>query len=101
MANLIVICGPQAVGKMTVAESLRDKLGLLVVRQYLIKNLLTDRSAKSSRACRSPLPVLFSRRVHSAFFIVKLFSFSPSRSLRAATIRRSSSSPTQVISKSN
>ena len=26
MANLIVICGPQAVGKMTVAESLRDKL---------------------------------------------------------------------------
>ena len=26
MANLIVECGPQAVGKMTVAESLRDKL---------------------------------------------------------------------------
>ena len=26
MANLIVICGPQAVGKMTVAESLRDSL---------------------------------------------------------------------------
>jgi len=26
MANLIVICGPQAVGKMTVAESIRDKL---------------------------------------------------------------------------
>lgn len=26
MANLIVVCGPQAVGKMTVAESLRDKL---------------------------------------------------------------------------
>lgn len=26
MANLIVICGPQAVGKMSVAESLRDKL---------------------------------------------------------------------------
>ena len=26
MANLIVICGPQAVGKMTVAERLRDKL---------------------------------------------------------------------------
>lgn len=26
MANLIVICGPQAVGKMTVAESLRDKV---------------------------------------------------------------------------
>lgn len=26
MANLIVICGPQAVGKMTVAENLRDKL---------------------------------------------------------------------------
>ena len=27
MANLIVISGPQAVGKMTVAEKLRDKLG--------------------------------------------------------------------------
>ena len=26
MANLIIICGPQAVGKMTVAESVRDKL---------------------------------------------------------------------------
>ena len=26
MANLIVICGPQAVGKMTVAERVRDKL---------------------------------------------------------------------------
>ncbi len=26
MANLVVICGPQAVGKMTVAEKLRDKL---------------------------------------------------------------------------
>ena len=26
MANLMIICGPQAVGKMTVAESLRDKL---------------------------------------------------------------------------
>lgn len=26
MANLIVICGQQAVGKMTVAESLRDKI---------------------------------------------------------------------------
>lgn len=26
MANLIIICGPQAVGKMTVAENLRDKL---------------------------------------------------------------------------
>ena len=26
MANLIIVCGPQAVGKMMVAESLRDKL---------------------------------------------------------------------------
>ena len=26
MANLIIVCGPQAVGKMTIAESLRDKL---------------------------------------------------------------------------
>lgn len=26
MANLIIVCGPQAVGKMTVAESIRDKL---------------------------------------------------------------------------
>ena len=26
MANLVVVCGPHAVGKMTVAESLRDKL---------------------------------------------------------------------------
>ncbi len=26
MANLVIVCGPQAVGKMTVAENLRDKL---------------------------------------------------------------------------
>ena len=26
MANLIIVCGPQAVGKMTVAENLRDQL---------------------------------------------------------------------------
>lgn len=26
MANLIIVCGPQAVGKMTVAESIRDKI---------------------------------------------------------------------------
>lgn len=26
MANLIIVCGPQAVGKMTVAESMQDKL---------------------------------------------------------------------------
>lgn len=27
MANLIIVSGPQAVGKMTVAESLKDKIG--------------------------------------------------------------------------
>ena len=27
MANLIIVSGPQAVGKMTVAENLRDKIG--------------------------------------------------------------------------
>ena len=26
MANLIIVCGPQAVGKMTVAESIRDNI---------------------------------------------------------------------------
>lgn len=26
MANLIVICGPQAVGKMTVAEEIQERL---------------------------------------------------------------------------
>ena len=50
-------------------------VGLLVVRQYLIKNLLTDRSAKSSRACRSPLPVLFSRRANSVFSSSNCFLF--------------------------
>ena len=33
MADLIVICGPQAVGKMTVAESIRDK-----TNYYLMTN---------------------------------------------------------------
>ena len=39
MANLIVVCGPQAVGKMVVAESLRDKL------KY---NLMINHTRKSS-----------------------------------------------------
>ena len=34
MANLIVVCGPQAVGKMVVAESLRDKLRYNMMMNY-------------------------------------------------------------------
>ena len=36
MANLIIVSGPQAVGKMTVAESLSDKIGysLMVNQEY-------------------------------------------------------------------
>lgn len=34
MADLIVICGPQAVGKMTVAESLRDKTGYRLMTNH-------------------------------------------------------------------
>ena len=38
MANLIIVSGPQAVGKMTVAESLRDKIGYsLMVNHYSIE----------------------------------------------------------------
>ncbi|MBQ6551279.1 MAG: AAA family ATPase [Lachnospiraceae bacterium] len=34
MANLIVVCGPQAVGKMTVAESLRDRLHINMMMNH-------------------------------------------------------------------
>ena len=34
MANLIVVCGPQAVGKMTVAESIRDKLNYSMMTNH-------------------------------------------------------------------
>lgn len=34
MANLIVISGPQAVGKMTVAEALRDKIGYRLMTNH-------------------------------------------------------------------
>ena len=34
MANLIVVCGPQAVGKMTVAESIRDKLNYKLMTNH-------------------------------------------------------------------
>lgn len=34
MANLIIICGPQAVGKMTVAESLSDKLNYRLMTNH-------------------------------------------------------------------
>lgn len=34
MANLVIVCGPQAVGKMTVAESLRDKLRYIMMMNH-------------------------------------------------------------------
>ena len=34
MANLIIISGPQAVGKMTVAEALRDKTGYRLMTNH-------------------------------------------------------------------
>lgn len=34
MADLIVVCGPQAVGKMTVAEALRDKLKINMMMNH-------------------------------------------------------------------
>lgn len=34
MANLIIISGPQAVGKMTVAEALRDKIGYRLMTNH-------------------------------------------------------------------
>ena len=34
MANLIIISGPQAVGKMTVAETLRDKIGYRLMTNH-------------------------------------------------------------------
>ena len=45
MANLIVVCGPQAVGKMTVAESLRDKLRYNMMMNHLV---LEHRHKKNS-----------------------------------------------------
>lgn len=42
MANLIVVCGPQAVGKMTVAENLREmKRHTEFERQILIRKRRT------------------------------------------------------------
>ena len=34
MANLMIVCGPQAVGKMTVAESLKDKLNYCLMTNH-------------------------------------------------------------------
>lgn len=34
MANLVVVAGPQAVGKMTVAEKLRDKTGYRLMTNH-------------------------------------------------------------------
>ena len=34
MANLIIVSGPQAVGKMTVAEALRDKIGYRLMTNH-------------------------------------------------------------------
>ena len=34
MANLIIVSGPQAEGKMTVAEKLRDKIGYRLMTNH-------------------------------------------------------------------
>lgn len=63
MANLIIICGPQAVGKMTVAESVRDKL------KY---NLMTNHDSieVSDRIFGFATPA---QREFNAFFREKVF----------------------------
>ena len=50
MANLIVVCGPQAVGKMTVAESLRDKLryNMMMNHDSIEMSVLEHRHKKNS-----------------------------------------------------
>ena len=47
MANLIIVCGPQAVGKMTVAESLRDKLRYCARYAYICESMKAAFSAHS------------------------------------------------------
>jgi hypothetical protein len=45
MANLIIVCGPQAVGKMVVAESLRDKLKYNMMMNHDNTDLQPDQVA--------------------------------------------------------
>ena len=52
MANLIIVSGPQAVGKMTVAESLRDKIGysLMVNHDSIeVSNKIFERGSNAQK----------------------------------------------------
>ena len=66
MANLIVVCGPQAVGKMTVAESLRDKLHYNMMMNH-------DSIEVSDRIFGFATPA---QREFNAFFREKAFELS-------------------------
>ena len=57
MANLIVICGPQAVGKMTVAESLRDTINAPVHAPHTSPlRMPLPKQEPSLNACSSVMP---------------------------------------------
>ena len=52
MSNLIVVAGPQAVGKMTVAEELKEKLGyaLMVNHDSIeVSKKIFDKNIEASR----------------------------------------------------
>ena len=56
MANLIIVSGPQAVGKMTVAEALRDKLGYRLMTNHdsiELSNVIFERGTKAQKEFNS------------------------------------------------
>ena len=68
MANLIIVCGPQAVGKMTVAESIRDKIKYnLMTNHDSIE--ISDRIFGFATPAQKELNVIFREKV----FVVDWF----------------------------
>ena len=62
MANLIIVCGPQAVGKMTVAESIRDKIKYnLMTNHDSIE--ISDRIFGFATPAQKELNVIFREKV--------------------------------------
>ena len=52
MANLIIVSGPQAVGKMTVAEKLRDKIGYSLMTNHdsiELSDVIFEKGSKAQR----------------------------------------------------
>lgn len=81
MANIIIITGPQAVGKMTVAEKLKEKIGYSLMTNHdsielsikIFKNRSSEQREFSERIRQSAFDAAVNNNVNMIFTYVTAF----------------------------